>query len=191
MSDGCRKLKFLNTLVQSIQRSKKTLLLIIIVSSLTLLFSSLISIWLSNFHNLRFPSLGTIRVVGVDAYGGDISVAQDGGRYLDWGVVYPGSPVTRSFYLKSKSNTLVTLTLSISSVTFKNSREENVTKVPPVEKPLSLTWNYDGRRLSPNEEIFVTLTLKVSSDLNFLEYVINNDVQKFLFNIVIMASPLD
>ncbi|MEM3704061.1 MAG: hypothetical protein QXX79_06575 [Candidatus Bathyarchaeia archaeon] len=147
----------------------------------------MISIWLSSFYNIRFPSLGTIRVIGVDAYGGDINIAQDGARNLNWGIVYPGSPVTRSFYVKSKSNIPVTLNLSISDVTFKNSKGENVTKIPPLEKPLSLTWNYDGRQLSPNEEIYVTLTLKVSSDVGFLEYVITNDVQEFYFDIIIKA----
>jgi len=181
-------LKFLlSSLVQFLRRSKKTILLIIIVFLLTLTISTLASIWLSSSHNLRFPSLGTIQVIGVEAYGGNITIVQDGKQYIDWGTIYPGSIINRSFYVKSKSNMPVAINLSISNIKFKNSKEENVTEALPIEKPLILTWNYNNTLLNPMETIYITLTLKASSDANFLDYLIANGVKEFGFDIIITA----
>lgn len=166
------------------QRSKKIIFLIIIVSAATLLISTVVSIWLNKFHNLRFPSLGTLRVVEVEAYDGNITI-QDGNQILDWGAVYPGTLTNRSFYIKSISNIPVILNLTFSNLTFKNSREENVTEPLPIMNPMTLTWNYDNRLLYLNDTIYVTLTLETTSDPSFIEYVINNDVKKFSFDIII------
>ena len=178
----------LNQLVQFVHRFWRTLLLIIIVSLATLIVSSAISIWLSRFHNLYFPSLGAIRVIGVEAYGGNINTTQNGNPFIDWGTVYLGNSVNRSFYIKSISNELIILQLMISNVTFQNSNGKNVTEDPPIENPLLLTWNYNGTPLNPKEEIFVTVTLMISSDQKFIDYVINNDVKQFFFDIIIKPA---
>jgi len=138
---------------------------------------------------MRFPSLGTIKVIGVEAYGENITIAQDGKQYIDWGTVYPGSAVNCSFYIKSKSNMLITLNLSISNITFKNSKGENVSEILSVKNSLNLAWNYNDTLLKPNEEIYVTLTLKASSEPIFIDYLVANDVKEFTFDIVIMAVP--
>jgi len=145
--------------------------------------------WLSSYHNLRFPSLGTIRVIGVEAYGGNLTIVQDGKRYIDWGTIYPGSLINRSFYVKSKSNMPVTLKLSISNINFKNSKGENVSETLSLKDPLSLTWNYNNTLLKPNEEIYVTLTLKASSEIIFIDYLVANNVTDFIFDMVITATP--
>jgi hypothetical protein len=164
-----------NSLIQFLKQSKKTILLIIIVSVATLLLSTMVSIWLSSFHNLHLPSLGTIRVIGVEAYGGNITTTQDGKQIIDWGTVYPGTFTNRSVYIKSISNVPVTLNLTISNVVFQNSTGQNVVENPPIENQLSLTWDYNNNTLLyPNNEIYVTLTLKISSDYGFVNYLINN-----------------
>jgi len=168
-----------------IRRFGKTLLLIIAVSLATLILSVTISIWLSSFHNLHLPSLGTIRVLGVEAFGGNINTTQDGKQFIDWGTVYPGSTINRSFYIKSKSNEPITLQLILSNLTFQNSEGNNVTEALPVENPFSLTWNYTGSPLNPQEQNFVVLTLEVSSDTTFINFIINNDVKQFYFEITI------
>jgi hypothetical protein len=173
-------------MVQFIRRFWKTLLLIIAVSLSTLILSATISIWLSSSHNLHLPSLGAIRVRGVEAFGGNISTAQDGTQFIDWGTVYPGSLTNRSFYIKSVSNEPITLQWPlISNLTFQNSEGNNVTEALPVENPLSLTWNYSGLPLNPKEQIFVVLTLEISSDPRFINFIINNDVKQFYFDITI------
>ncbi|MEM3623331.1 MAG: hypothetical protein QXR76_06145 [Candidatus Bathyarchaeia archaeon] len=165
-------------------------MLIIIVSAATLLFSTMFSMWLSRFHNLHLPSLGTIRVIGVEAYGGNITTAQDE-KIIDWGTVYPGTFTNRSVYIKSISNLPVTLNLTISNIVFQNSTGQNVAENPPIENPLSLTWDYNNTLLYPNDEIYVTLTLIMSSDYSFVNYLINNGVEKFGFGITIKAVPAE
>ncbi|MEM2130723.1 MAG: hypothetical protein QXZ70_09015 [Candidatus Bathyarchaeia archaeon] len=179
------------SLVQSIVQNKKTILLIVLVSALTLLISNAISTWFSSYHNSSFPSFGKIRVIGVEVYGGNILTSQDGERYLDWGKVYPGTVVTRSFYVKCTSNMPVTLNLAISNIIFKNSQGQNVTRTPPINQPLSITWNYNGAVLKPSESIYITLTLNASSDINFLIYTLDNDIKEFAFDIAIKASPAE
>ncbi len=159
--------------------------MIIFVSLATLLLSAAISIWLSSFHNLHLPSVGTIRVIGVEASGGDLTDAQDGSQILDWGTVHPGTIANRSLYIRSKSNEPITLQLMLSNLTFQNSEGADVTRFLPLENPLYLTWNYTGAQLRPGEQICVVLTLKVSEDLEFINYVINNDVKEFFFVITI------
>lgn len=161
--------------IQFMQRNWKTILLVILVSLATLLLNITISIWLRSFHNLHLPSLGTIRVIGVEA-----SIL-----FIDWGTVYPGTPTNRSFYIKSISNEPITLQLTTQNLTFQNSEGTNITQTLPVEEPLHLTWNYSGSPLNPKERIYIVLTLIVSSDSKFLEYIINNDVKQFYFDIII------
>ncbi|MGB9854569.1 MAG: hypothetical protein ACPLRY_07185 [Candidatus Bathyarchaeales archaeon] len=156
---------------------------------MTLIVSTFVSMWISSFQNMRFPSLGTIQVVGVEVYGGNISTTQNGAQCIDWGTVYPGSVINCSFYVKSKSNMPVTLNLSISNINFKNSKGENITQAPPINEPLSLKWNYTDTVLNPKDAIYVTLTLKASSDNLFVEYLIDNAVKEFSFDIIITALP--
>jgi hypothetical protein len=137
---------------------------------------------------LRFPSLGTIRVIGVEAYRGDINTTQDGKQYIDWGTVYPGTLINRSFYINnSGSNTPVTLSLSLMNLTFFNSKGKNVTDSLPadIQNPLTLTWNYSNTPINPLEEIYVILTLEASSNSSFLEYLITYEVERFNFEIAI------
>ena len=151
----------------------------------------MVSVWLSSFHNMHFPSLGIIRVIGAKAYGGDINLTQDGKQIIDWGTVYPGTPTNRSFYIKSESNTPITLILldiTRENITFQNSNGENITETPPIEKPMNLTCNFNNTILEPKEEIYATLTLTPSSNSDFLKFLIENDVERFDFDIIIIAS---
>lgn len=176
-------------LVNSLRIRKEIILLVIIVAATTLAISTMISIWLSRYDNLHFPSLGTIKVVDLEVYGGDINITQERMPCIDWGTTYPGTPTNRSFYIKSQSNIPIILSLKISNVTFHDVNNQNVTTDLPIENPLTLTWNYNNTILEPKEEIYVTLTLTVSAQQEFLQYLIAYDVTKFSFDIVI--SPLE
>lgn len=172
-------------LIQLIRRFWKTLLLVIIVSSATLLLSALAALWLSSFNNLYFPSLGNVRVIGVEAYGDDITISSDGKQFINWGTVYLGTPVTRSFYIKSVSNRPIILELAFSNLTFQNSEGKMIVEKLPMENPLCLTWNYTGALLEPEEEVYVTVTLEIPSDPVFIRYMIENDVQSFCFDMIV------
>ncbi|MEM2522656.1 MAG: hypothetical protein QXW82_05855 [Candidatus Bathyarchaeia archaeon] len=164
--------------------------MVVLVSLATLLLSILVSLWLSSFHNLHLPSVGTIRVIGVEAFGGNLTTAQKGSQILDWGTVYPGISVNRLLYVKSKSNLPIILQLTISDLTFQDSKGANVTEPLPLKEPLILKWNYTaGKTLKPGEQICVVLTLEVSSDPRFISYIVDNDVKSFSF--VINIKPME
>lgn len=57
-----------------------------------------------------------------------------------------------------------------------------------MNNPILLTWNYTGEPLKPEESIYVVLTLEVSSDPEFIEYIIDKRVKQFSF--VIIIKPL-
>jgi hypothetical protein len=174
-----------NSFIDFLRRSKKTVLLIIVAVSVTLIINILVSMWLSSFHNMHFPSIGTIRAEGVDAYGGDIKTLPDGTKYLDWGTVYPGTEIKRSFYVKSKSNTEIILNFTFTSITFRNSKNQTVAAPSLDGPPLYIDPDYADVPLKPGEVIYVTLTLHVSSKPSFIDYLINNDVQTFSVDIFI------
>jgi len=144
-----------------------------------------ISIWLGKFHNLRFPSIGTLHTLGVEAYGGDVKI-EDETAYIDWGMIYPGELTNRSLYVRSKSNIETILKLETASWTFRDSDGEIVTGPP--NSYMILSWNYTETSIRPSEVIPVTLTLSASSDISFINYLIANDVKDFSFDIVIVAS---
>jgi hypothetical protein len=123
--------------------------------------------------------------MGVEAFGGDINTTQDGKQFIDWGTVYPGSATNRSFYIRSVSNKPIILQLTVSNITFQNSEGNNVIEALPVEDPLRLTWNYTGLLLNPKEQIFVVLTLEISPDPKFINFIIDNDVKQFYLDIII------
>jgi len=179
----------LNHVPQFVRRFWKTIVLVVLISLATLLVSISVSLWLSSFHNLHLPSVGTIRVIGVEAYGGNLTTAQDGSQIIDWGTVYPGIPTSRFLYIKSKSNRPITLQLSILNLTFQDSKGTIVTELSPLKSPLNLTWNYTDAPLEPGEQICLVLTLEASSDPRFICYIIDNDIKHFSF--VIVIKPLE
>lgn len=72
---------------------------------------------------------------------------------IDWGILSPGSSKTVTIYLRNEGS--VGLTLSI-----------NMANVNPtaVSKYLSLSTDYDGRTISPNQVLALALTLWVTQD---------------------------
>ncbi|MEM3697190.1 MAG: hypothetical protein QXQ94_06795 [Candidatus Bathyarchaeia archaeon] len=179
----------LNAMIAFTRRRWKVILLCVVVSLATLLLSTMASMWLSKFHNFRLPSLGTIRAIGVEVYGGDLE-----GTQINWGVVYPGTLTNRSFYINnSKSNTPVTLNLRQSNFTLLNSERENVTSHLPLSaaEAFNLAWNCSGIVLNPKQIIFATLTLNVSNRLDFIEFLVYYNVIEFSFDIHIEAEPAE
>jgi hypothetical protein len=128
-------------------------------------------VWLSKIDNLTVPSIGTIHVTGVDAYGGDIKSA-NGTMSIDWGTLYLGDSKNASFYLKSISNIPIKLAF-------------NVTNWSPegIAPYMTLSWNYTGTQIAPQEEIPVGFTLSLSSSRDFINYLITNNVTAFNFDI--------
>jgi len=160
----------------------------IAVALITLLLHSLVSIWLERRDNFHILSVGTIHALYVEVYGGDIKEV-NGQKIIDWGIVYPGSLVNRTFNVVSKSNIEATLIIKAVNWTLYNS--ENKTVRGPsdhIEYLNLLSPESNMTVLKPDETIRVTLYLNVTNSAEFINLVIRNNVTSFRFDIRIFLS---
>lgn len=167
--------------------SIKTLLTIIVVVAYTIILTSLIVSIIDGESSLRMPTIGNLITMGYEAYGGDI-VTTTGNSTLDWGKVYVGTSTNRSFILKSKSNTNTMPQLNSTDWTFKNQQDQPV--VQPTVNDITVNWTLNNALLSPNEEVNVTITLTIKYDAAFVDYLINNQVKTFSFDIIIQPTQV-
>jgi hypothetical protein len=177
--------------------SRKTVFLILAFFLIILIFSFAISAWFfsidyeptsnqpqSNEQNDNYdrtvPATGNLAIEGLDIYGGDVIYdAANDTVYVDWGELTLGSYENVSFYVKSNSNTDVTLDL-------------NVTSWQPlgIDEYIFISWDYNGTVLPPASELFVTLTLKVASSADFISFLVENAITNFGFDINVYASSI-
>lgn len=163
--------------------SRKIVLLVIAVVLVTLVFNFLIlSSWKNNNDNgvddRTVATRGTITVQDLEIYGEDVKVEGEI-VFIDWGELTLGSSKNATFYVKSTSNVDVELGL-------------NVTNWTPagIEDYMAISWDQNGTLLSPEEELLATVTLDVSSDGGFIDFLVENLVTAFGFDITIYGSGL-
>ena len=167
----------MNFPINLLRPSKKTVLTILIVSLSTLLLSGTISLWLSRTTNLEIPSIGKIKTIGIEAYWDEY--LKNKTEIINWGINYVGSSKNVTLYLQSTSNVETDLNLNTTNWNPKN-----------ISKYMYLFWNYNGTSINSGEIIQVKITLSNHPSMNFIEYIITNDVKEFSFDIVIKASEL-
>lgn len=182
-----------DSFMEFLRNSKKTVFLVLVVAAITIVLSTTISILLSRINHLYVPSLGTIRTIGVEAYGGDITLDEKGEKQIDWGMIYPGILTNRSFYVQSKSNIETILNCTTGNWTFRDSYYNDVTgSISSYNIKRSDAMNticdQNGTLISPGEEIYVTVTLWASDDISFINYLMDEKVKGFSFDICIYAS---
>lgn len=170
---------------RAIRRSWKTALLIVIVAATAIAVSTLISMWLSRYTNFHFQNTGTIYTIGVEAYW-DQNLTNRTSQ-IQWGTLYAGTKINMTVYLHSISNIPTTLSLKTENWTFVNLAGTNVTEPPNREAYMNLTWDYNNQTFNPNQTIQATLTLAVTGDPVFLQYLIQNSVATFSFDITVNA----
>jgi len=118
------------------------------------------------------PCAATVETVGVGVYWD--SGCSNRVSSIDWGTAEVGSVKTVTVYIRNEGNAAITLSI-------------NTTNWSPstASKYISLSWNYDGQPIDPNQVIQVTLTLSVSSSIT--------GISSFSFDIMItcveVASP--
>jgi len=168
---------------------KKRLILIIIVSLLTIILKTSIYIWLSKYKKAYVPSIGTIRTINVKIYGGDLK-GKDEHQYIDWGTIYPVKKTYRSFYIQSMSNVKTILKFETYNWIFRD-LDGNIilnNSNNPSSFYFNIDWNYTDMPLEPKEIIFITFCLNTVSDASFINYLIEEKVTDFSFEIIISAS---
>ena len=148
-----------------------------------LILNFLIAFWVNNGANndvndRTISTTGTITVRGLEIYGGDIKTGSSGKAYIDWGELTLGASKNVSFYVQSTSNFDVELGL-------------NVTNWTPagIEDYITISWDYEGTVLSPDQEpLLATINLDVSSSEEFIDYLLENNVTSFGFDMIMYAS---
>jgi hypothetical protein len=157
----------------------KTTLTIIVVVFYTIVLTTLLAAVLRTNHNLLLPGLGNIVALGYDV----------DNRTIDWGTIYVGTSTDRAINLTSRSNKVTTPELSYGNWTFKNA--ENQPAPPPSVNNMTLSWSLNNdTQIEPNQKINVTLTLTAEYDPTFVNYLINNTITTFSFDIIIHPSQV-
>lgn len=103
--------------------------------------------------------------------GGDLH-----GTSIDWGTMYVGSSKNVSFHAQSTSNVPIIL-------------DCNTTDWTPdgIGSYFNLTWNYNGTQIEPKQQILLTFTLSSAQSEEFENYLIDNGINSFSFNLNIYA----
>ena len=119
------------------------------------------------YFALRVRGSGRIKLVGIKAFSDPAATLEISA--IDWGEISPGGYAYTTIYLKSTSTVPSNLTMHTEAW-------------DPLEAEtfIHLTWDYDGRDLSPGEIIGVTLTLSVDDAIT--------GIIEFAFDIVITAA---
>lgn len=167
--------------------SIKTIMIIIVVVAYTIVLTSLTVSIIDGNTPFRMPTIGNIITTGYEAHGGNIQTIAEN-QTLDWGTIYIGASTNRSFILKNKSNIITTPQLNATDLIFKNQQGQPVD--PPAVNNIIVNWTLNDTPLNPNEEVNVTITLTVRFDTTFIDYIVNNNVTTFSFDIVIQPSQV-
>jgi hypothetical protein len=169
-----------------LRRHRKTALLIIVVAAATLAVSAFISIILDDGRIMSLPSVGYIHTLGVKAYW-DPGL-QNLTTKIDWGILYPDSSNSFTLYLQSISNVATRLSLATANWTYIN--RDNVVVLGPTESTpyMSLTWDYQGQVLNPNQTLQATLTLTVENSPGLNVLLTDSNVTQFTVDISIQAT---
>ena len=121
----------------------------------------------SSVNPANIENVGSIKAINIGVYWD--SNCTDEVSTIEWGTLEPGSSRSVNIYVRNEGNTAVILDL-------------NTTNWTPVSASdyISLSWDYSGRRIDPEEVIQVTLRLTVSPKIS--------GITTFSFEIVISGN---
>jgi len=148
----------------------------------------LLSIWLSWNSRIYLPSIGTIHTFNVEVYGGDLKELSNGQKFMDWGTVYPGIMVNRTLNVTSKSNVDAMLIIKTMNWAFNDSQGKIVEGPTNKTDYMNLIASLNGTLMHPNQTVEVTLTLNVTNSDTFREFLTENYIGTFSFEIYIYMS---
>ena len=148
-------------------KGKQTSLLLVVTAVLILNVFLLNSIAGQLMYSTSLQSYGTVQTIGVAAYkeSNCVTLMSD----VNWGNVVPGGSITKTIYIRNEGNSALTLSL--------NADNWNPTSA---SNYLTLSWNYGGQTIQPNQVVPITLRLSVSQSISGIE--------TFYFNIIIVGT---
>ena len=114
-----------------------------------------------------FSNTGTLKKIGVGIYTN--SLCNNPVSSLSWGLIEPNCNQYLTAYVKNEGNSPTTISLHSSNWNPLNA-----------ESYVSITWNYDGEILDPEESIRVTFILTVSPNVE--------EISTFNFDVIIVGT---
>jgi len=140
------------------KKGKKMMLLLVIVASLVLNLFLLSTISGQLATRTQMYSYGSIQIqtAGIATYR-DASCTTTASE-IPWGTLAPGSSGEYVFYIKNKGTTSLNLFLNTENWSPTNAANY-----------ITLSWNYNGQAVAPNQVIQITLTLKVSQSISGID----------------------
>jgi len=112
-------------------------------------------------------SSGVIKTLGVAAYQDSNCITQSSN--INWGTISPGASIPKTIYLRNEGNS--DLTLSLQTANWSPTNAPNY---------LTLSWNYIGQTIRPNQVVPIVLTLSVSQNIN--------GINSFNYEIIILGT---
>jgi len=151
------------------KKGKKMMLLLLIVASLVLNLFLLSTISGQFATRTQMYSHGSIQVetAGLATYR-DASCTTRAYE-IPWGTLAPGSSGEYVFYIKNEGTTSLNLFLNTANWSPTNAANH-----------ITLSWNYNGQAVAPNQVVQITLTLKVSQSIS--------GIDNFSFDIVLTGT---
>jgi len=117
--------------------------------------------------NRTISNAGAVKAIGVGVYWNP-----DGTNMvtsINWGTIEPGSSTNRTCYIKNEGNSVSTLSMNTSNWNPSNASDY-----------ISLSWDYGGQLVNPDELIPVIFTLSISDSVE--------GITSFSFDITIVGS---
>ena len=142
---------------------------VIVASALltVVLYTLALSVLASVQTSRTVSNAGTVKAVGVGVYWD--SACTDPLSSIGWGMLEPGSSKDVSCYIRNEGNSVSNLSMYTSNWNPSNASEY-----------MSLSWDYGGQSINPDEVLQVTFTLSVSASIE--------GIMNFSFDIVIIGS---
>ncbi len=117
-------------------------------------------------------SEGHVYVIGINVFGGDLQ-----GNTIQLNTLNEGESRNISFCVQSTSDEPITLSFWVTDWS-----------PPELGSFLQITWDYNGFSINPNQTIMLTFTLTSSLSADFTNYIIDNNVTTFSFNLYIFPE---
>jgi hypothetical protein len=128
-------------------RISATVLIVLSVVTMVVGFTLVSGIVVST---LTLRSSGVVASASLGVYSD--SACTQGLSAISWGTIDLGTSIMRTFYVKNTGN--IGLRLSLAAANW---------SPPSANGPVVITWNQEGKLLSPNQVVSATVTLSVST----------------------------
>ena len=110
---------------------------------------------------------GAVKAIGVGVFWNN--ECTDPLSSIDWGILEPGSSKNVTCYIRNEGNSVSTLSMYASNWSPSNASDY-----------LTLSWDYGGQSINPDDVVQVTFTLSVDASID--------GITSFSFDITIIGS---